>query len=392
MDVITILQPENHISRQGFPLSGRINSRPKAPRENRAIRENRASRARVQERQIFHDTAFGVSGNSAFFSFSFAGFREMPGPLSLPFLLLLVVTLSLAMTPALQQRFGFYRLDGISMPSDAGAETAMRLLVTPEPDASLLAGTGTSELPSTIQAVRYSEYTVKTGDTAGAILSRSGLKNLGTILSVNKIDNARRIRTGQVLRVPSMDGVLYTVARGDSLSGIAAHYSVPVNAILDANDLSRSTLSSGQVLFVPGASLTSMELRRALGELFIFPLQGRLTSPFGFRSDPFTGARTFHTGIDLASPVGTPVKAILDGRIAVTGFSPVFGNYIIITHDAGFQSLYGHLSYIGVSRGALVTQGMIIGKVGTTGYSTGPHLHLSIYKYGKMIDPLSVLK
>jgi murein DD-endopeptidase MepM/ murein hydrolase activator NlpD len=69
----------------------------------------------------------------------------------------------------------------------------------------------------------------------------------------------------------------------------------------------------------------------------------------------------------------------------------VFGNYIILTHDSGFQTLYGHLSAIGVTRGQWVSQGGIIGKVGNTGYSTGPHLHLSLYKNGKMVDPLSVL-
>jgi len=75
----------------------------------------------------------------------------------------------------------------------------------------------------------------------------------------------------------------------------------------------------------------------------------------------------------------------------VTGYSPVYGNYVIITHEAGYQSLYGHLSTISVKRGQGVVQGAVIGKVGNTGYSTGSHLHFSVYRNGKMIDPFSVL-
>ena len=185
---------------------------------------------------------------------------------------------------------------------------------------------------------------------------------------------------------------MYTVKKNETLAGIAAAHKVTVTALLDANDLTQETLSVGQKLFIPGASLSSFELRKALGELFIYPIQGRLTSPFGYRSDPFTGARSFHTGVDLAAPIGTPVKATLDGRIAETGFNRIFGNYVIITHDRGYQSLYGHLSAVSVKRGQYVTQGAIVGAVGNTGYSTGPHLHLSIYKNGSLINPFSVLK
>ena len=125
----------------------------------------------------------------------------------------------------------------------------------------------------------------------------------------------------------------------------------------------------------------------------MFPVQGyRITSRFGYRSDPFTGVRTFHTGIDLAAPYGTPIKASLAGTVAATGYSAVFGNYVILSHDDGFQTLYGHMSSIGASRGDRVAQGAVIGYVGSTGYSTGCHVHLSVYKKGKMIDPLSVLK
>ena len=92
---------------------------------------------------------------------------------------------------------------------------------------------------------------------------------------------------------------------------------------------------------------------------------------------------------EVITPLGTPVKATLDGRIAATGYSPVYGNYVIITHDGGYQSLYGHLQSISVKKGASVLQGGLIGKAGSTGYSTGPHVHFTVYKNGKMINVIT---
>ena len=133
-----------------------------------------------------------------------------------------------------------------------------------------------------------------------------------------------------MLRIPSTDGLLYTVKKNETLAGIAAAHKVSVTTLLDANDLTQETLSVGQQLFIPGVALSSFELRKALGELFIYPIHGRLTSPFGYRSDPFTGARSYHTGIDLAAPTGTAVKATLDGKVAEAGFNRIYGNYVII--------------------------------------------------------------
>jgi len=328
------------------------------------------------------------SGTQAF-SFAFLG--ETPAVSSFPVLLLLVLSLSVSLSPLFQSRFGFYRLERMDFPSDASSESAMRLMVSPEPDAALLAASAQNDLPMTIQSVSYSSWKVRSGDTLGGILARFGLRNISTLLSANRIDNARRIRVGATLTVPSMDGLMYTVVRGDSLARISGRYAVPVNAILDANDLSEATLRAGQRLFIPGATLSASELRRAMGEVFMLPLRGRLTSRFGWRSDPFTGVRTFHTGIDLAAPYGSPIKATLAGKVATTGYSAVFGNYVILSHDGGYQTLYGHMSAITVTRGQRVAQGALVGRVGNTGYSTGCHLHLSVYKNGKMVDPYSVL-
>jgi LysM repeat protein len=377
MDVISVLQPENHLASRRRPSSLLSAA---AKRQNAVARAQDAAAARTQNAAAFTQYAAGASD------------RPLSAIGSFPLALVFIASAALFLAPRVESSLGLYRLGRVSFGGDSTLEASMRSLAVPETSAEALASQGAAELPASIKPVSFSAYRVRNGDTVGAILSRSGLKNIGTLLSVNSIDNARRIKVGQTLSIPSMDGILYKAVRGDSLQRIASRYSISVTALLDANDLSSSDIAVGQRVFIPGASLSSMDLRKALGELFVTPVMGRLTSPFGYRSDPFTGVRTFHTGIDIAAPTGTAVKATLDGKIATTGFSSVYGNYVIVTHGEGYQSLYAHLSSVSVKRGQRITQSAVIGRVGNTGYSTGSHLHFSVYKHGKMIDPKSVLK
>ena len=335
----------------------------------------------------FQSTNIPYTKKRAAFNHSISLVRLNP----LPFLLIFSILYAILAVPLLRNGAGAYSIRKMSFSEEPSFGRALHSYIFPEQE-SFTDQEAVLASDSYVSTVTFKDYTVKKGDTVSGIASRAGLRNFGTLLSVNNIDNARRISAGQVLRVPSSDGLLYTVKKNETLAGIAAAHKVTVTALLDANDLTQESLSVGQKLFIPGAALSSFELRKALGELFIYPIRGRLTSPFGYRSDPFTGARSFHSGIDLAAPTGTSVKATLDGKIAETGFNRIFGNYIIITHDRGYQSLYGHLSAVYVKRGQYVTQGTVVGAVGNTGYSTGPHLHLSIYKNGNLINPFSVLK
>ena len=102
--------------------------------------------------------------------------------------------------------------------------------------------------------------------------------------------------------------------------------------------------------------------------------------------------RSFHTGVDLVVPHGTPIKASMGGTVAAAGYSNVYGNYVIINHGNGYQTLYAHMSSFSVKRGQQVEQSTRIGYVGSTCYSTGAHLHFSVYKDGKLINPVQVLK
>jgi murein DD-endopeptidase MepM/ murein hydrolase activator NlpD len=189
-----------------------------------------------------------------------------------------------------------------------------------------------------------------------------------------------------------MDGIPYTVQAGDSLSSISTASSVPLQVILDVNDLQSDVINPGATLFLPGARMPQEEIRLALGESFIYPVRGVLSSPYGWRIDPIAKVERFHSAIDLAAPLGTPVKAALDGRVSRVAVNSVYGNYIIITHQGSYQTMYAHLSVVSVRQGAWVTQNFKIGEVGSTGYSTGPHLHFSVFRNNKAINPLEVLQ
>jgi murein DD-endopeptidase MepM/ murein hydrolase activator NlpD len=258
----------------------------------------------------------------------------------------------------------------------------------------LLAHEGT--LPEFVftNPVTFSTYSVRSGDTILGIGLRFGLKNMSTLISVNDIDNVRQLRAGQKLTIPSIDGIIYQVKNNDSLTGLSARYNITVEDILDVNDLASSVLTSGQRLFIPGVQLDTATLKKALGEQFMVPLAGswRLTSLVGYRRDPFTGVRQYHNGIDMAAPQGTPIRATMGGTVVSTGYSNVYGNFVLLNHGNGYQSMYGHMSKILVRKGNVVGQGTQIGLVGSTGYSTGPHLHFTLYKNGAVIDPRTLIK
>jgi murein DD-endopeptidase MepM/ murein hydrolase activator NlpD len=129
-----------------------------------------------------------------------------------------------------------------------------------------------------------------------------------------------------------------------------------------------------------------------LNILFRFPLsEGRLSSGYGPRKNPFTGHPEFHQGIDIAAPFGTDVVAARDGVVSLIGVDPVLGRYIQLLHEGGYETIYGHLSNVTVSLKQQIGSGMILGKVGSTGYSTGPHLHFEIRRKGKSKNPSSLL-
>lgn len=135
--------------------------------------------------------------------------------------------------------------------------------------------------------------------------------------------------------------------------------------------------------------LTSNSSGKVLGTINTYPLPGyyEVSSPFGWRIHPVTGQKSLHTGIDLPAPAGTAILAAGSGKVIMAGWYGAYGNAVIIDHGGGYTTLYGHQSRLGVSVGDEVKAGQVIGYVGTTGWSTGNHLHFEVRVNGNPTDP-----
>ena len=126
------------------------------------------------------------------------------------------------------------------------------------------------------------------------------------------------------------------------------------------------------------------------GQAMSMPVNGRLTSGFGERFHPILGYERFHAGLDLAAAAGTPIVAAADGKVVRAGWTGGYGQAVEIAHAGAIETLYGHMSRIAAYSGETVRRGEVIGYVGSTGLSTGPHLHFQVMKNGRPVNPLSV--
>jgi len=283
------------------------------------------------------------------------------------------------------------------------------------------------------QVFGWIPHVVAPGDTVSGIAARHGVLQ-GSVIALNGITEAWALRAGTTLRIPNMDGVPHTVVVGDTLEGIANAGGIPLEALLDANNISGHIITAGQVLFVPGARMNPAELTRALNRpppapapvtavqpaaqprvqpvipapqpvipapqpvtamppaqrAMIRPVSGAVTSPFGWREDPGvpgSGRMQFNQGVDIAGAQGEPVMAAKAGTVMHRGSNPQFGNFIVLQHGE-YQTVYGHLSSFTVGDGETVTQGQEIGRVGSTGRIAGPHLHFGVFHRGEPVNPV----
>lgn len=121
------------------------------------------------------------------------------------------------------------------------------------------------------------------------------------------------------------------------------------------------------------------------------PISGKVTSPYGYRSHPITGETDFHRGLDIAAAQGSDIRAALPGRVSQVGESAIYGNYITLDHGNGLTTTYCHCEQIIAQQGANLRQGELVATVGSTGISTGPHVHFEIAKNGKYYNPAWVI-
>jgi murein DD-endopeptidase MepM/ murein hydrolase activator NlpD len=263
---------------------------------------------------------------------------------------------------------------------------------------------GVAESPETLETVvlepesfsksrilLYDTHTMQKGEIIGELAMIYGLHD-DTIISVNKIRNTRLVQEGKVLKIPNQDGVFHTVKSGETLRSIAEKYKSDSGAIQIANELFSTDIKAGTDLFIPGARLDWVYKQEINGDLFMWPVSGYITSPYGYRRSPFTDVRQFHSGIDITGNRGTPIRSAMSGRVTTIGYDNILGNYVVISHHSGYRTLYGHMSVIRVKTGTYVGTGERIGDVGSTGLSTGPHLHFTVYKNGVTVNPRTLLK
>jgi murein DD-endopeptidase MepM/ murein hydrolase activator NlpD len=242
----------------------------------------------------------------------------------------------------------------------------------------------------------YFSYRIKPGDMVSVLAQQFDLTQ-DTLISVNNIKSSRLIHPGEYLRIPSMPGILYTVKKdGETPTSVAEKFKVDAAKCALANNiLQDEAIASGRTIFVPDAKLDWATVQEINGDLFHNPLHSwyYISSRYGWRTSPFDASRrTFHGGLDMACSQGTPIYAALSGSVIEVGYNNTYGNYVIIKHGkTGYKTLYGHMSSVDVKQGISVTTSTRIGRVGSTGMSTGPHLHFTVYKNGRSINPMGVL-
>ena len=246
---------------------------------------------------------------------------------------------------------------------------------------------------------RIETYIVQPGDTVIGLAERFGITP-ETILSANSslAGNPDLLQLGQELQILPVSGVLHEVKPGDTLSTVAQRYQVSIEAIVayEGNDLSDpDNLRPGQKLVIPGGkwAYTAPSPAAVAGGVpanVRLPVTGRFTWPTTGRITQGPWAR--HMAIDLGTPTGTPVYASDGGYVLEAGWSQVgYGLYVLVDHGNGYRTRYAHLSKALVGAGQVVEKGQKIGLVGSTGRSTGPHLHFEIYKSGALQNPLNYL-
>lgn len=247
------------------------------------------------------------------------------------------------------------------------------------------------------------EYKVREGDTISAIAEQYGISTQ-TILWVNDLaSETTKIKPGQVLKILPTSGIAHQVKRGETIYSIAKTYDVSAQSIVDwpyntfTND-ETFALAVGQTIMVPDGVMPKKEpaapryyaqVTPEVGKisgtgLFAWPAGGRITQGFS----------AWHKAIDIANK-GLPGIAAADAGVVTTAGWPqpwAYGNRVIIDHGNGYVTLYAHLSQVYVSAGQRVSQGQVIGQMGSTGRSTGPHLHFEIRQNGVGLNPLSFLK
>lgn len=253
-----------------------------------------------------------------------------------------------------------------------------------------------------IPGVSFTVSQIEKGDNFWKIAKEHNI-DIDTLIGANPLWESIVAKVDQKIVIPSQKGVLHFVNDLNEINTLHTLYNVPENNVLTPSLFFYrikslvSKLNKPVAVYIkdarPITDVMTPQLAKqfALREMFRSPLGGRLTSFFGGRVHPIFRQWGFHNGLDIAAPYGTPVGAARGGVVISSGWMGGYGKAVIIQHDEGFKTLYGHLSTINVRPGQKVKAGQFVGRVGSTGWSTGPHLHFTLWQYNKLINPMKVL-
>lgn len=271
------------------------------------------------------------------------------------------------------------------------------------PLSPILQDTSSESQETAVKKPQAKIYTVQDGDTIAGIAEDFGVST-STILSTNGLTERDVIKAGDHLTVLPTSGVLHTVASGDTLLAIANKYDVDAAAVAEFNELGDThKLSIGQKLIIPGATVTPVNAPRivpsdtriasrdpegptpgpvqSIGSGFVWPTTTKHISQY---------FRWGHTGIDIDNRSRPAIYAADSGTVEFAGWLGAYGNLIIVNHGGGLQTYYAHNEAHYVAKGQKVAKGAAIAKMGSTGRSTGPHVHFEVRRNGAPINPMGM--
>ncbi|MEW5783584.1 MAG: M23 family metallopeptidase [Bacillota bacterium] len=225
------------------------------------------------------------------------------------------------------------------------------------------------------------KYRIQPGDNLSDIAAQCGT-DVETLVRLNNIVNPHHILAGDTLEVITVVGSVHDVSEGETLEQIAQIYGVEEEIIIEANNLARDTiLDRGERVIIPGGKPS----RSTQLPAFEWPLQGGLTSGFGWRGNEF------HYGIDIGAPIGTPFYAAAAGQVTYAGYRGAYGIMVEVDHGSAYSTRYAHANSVAVVSGQYVNGGQLLGYVGLTGNTTGPHLHFELHRGLERLNPMQFL-
>ena len=286
-----------------------------------------------------------------------------------------------------------------------------------------------------VEPLKVKSYVVAQGDSLWSIANSQNIE-LDTLVGSNTFNKtSARLRPGAILRIPNQEGIFYVMKKGETIEAVCKRYGVSLSKVRNVNpEVNVAGLKPDDEIFLPGArpegliehtdnvkvaevkkapaasskKTTSKEKstlkvekieKHSKGEVavrkagggFRWPIMGRINSPFGWRQHPITRRRDFHTGIDIKANRNDPIKAAGSGKVVYSGWMGGYGKVLVIEHSNGQSTLYAHCSTLLAGKGANVSQSQIVAKIGTTGRSTGPHLHFEVRNGNSPVNPIKYL-